>query len=331
MEFLYLLEKIRNPVLDFFFSLITHLGEETFFLVFAILFFWCINKREGYFILITGLFGTILNQFLKLTFRIDRPWVKDPSFTVVDSAVKEATGYSFPSGHTQNIAGTFGAIGVWSKTKWVKISCVVVIVLVAFSRMYLGVHTPLDVSVSLVIAALLLFLLYPLFANEDKFHGAMPYIIGISVVTALGLLLYAFLVPEAGIDAANLHSAKKNGATLFGCMLGLCLVYPLDRFVIKFRTDGAWYAQTVKLVVGLGLVLAVKEGLRSPLEWIFGSEYLARAIRYFLVVGVAGTLWPLTFNFFARWRVPALDRLFAKRGETDECPPRVEKSLESDE
>ena len=101
MELLYLFEKIRNPILDFFFSTVTHIGEETFFLAFAILFFWCVNKREGYYILITGLFGTILNQFLKLFCKVPRPWVKDPNFTVVESAVEEATGYSFPSGHTQ--------------------------------------------------------------------------------------------------------------------------------------------------------------------------------------------------------------------------------------
>ena len=43
MDFLYFLQGIRNPGFDFFFELITKLGEETFFLVIAILFFWCIN------------------------------------------------------------------------------------------------------------------------------------------------------------------------------------------------------------------------------------------------------------------------------------------------
>ena len=51
MDFLRLLEKIRNPFFDFFFSLITRIGEETVFLVIAILIFWCINKREGYYVL----------------------------------------------------------------------------------------------------------------------------------------------------------------------------------------------------------------------------------------------------------------------------------------
>ena len=68
MSFLYFLESIRNPVLDFFFSLITHIGEETVFLVVAIFFFWCVSKREGYYILTVGLVGTVANQLMKLAF-----------------------------------------------------------------------------------------------------------------------------------------------------------------------------------------------------------------------------------------------------------------------
>ena len=118
MEFLYLLEKIRNPVSDFFFSLVTHLGEETVFLAIAIIFFWCIDKYRGYYVLMTGLLGTVINQWLKIVCRVPRPWVKDPDFTTVKNAQAEAGGYSFPSGHTQNIAGTFGAIGATSKKRW---------------------------------------------------------------------------------------------------------------------------------------------------------------------------------------------------------------------
>ena len=135
MPFLYFLQSIRNPILDWFFALITHLGEETFFLVVAILFFWCINKREGYFILITGLVGTVVNQLAKLFFRIPRPWVLDTKFEIVESARAEATGYSFPSGHTQNIAGTYGAIAAYNPKRWKSILCTTIIILVAFSRM----------------------------------------------------------------------------------------------------------------------------------------------------------------------------------------------------
>ena len=56
----------------------------------------------------------------------------------------------------------------------------------------------------------------------------------------------------------------------------------------------------MKVVLGLGLVLLVKEGLRSPLESIFAGHLAARAVRYFLIVLVAGILWPLTFRWFGK-------------------------------
>ena len=79
MEFLYLLEKIRVPVLDQLMLLITHLGEETAFLAIAIVVFWCVDKYHGYYLMGVGLFGNMANQFLKIVCRVPRPWVLDPN------------------------------------------------------------------------------------------------------------------------------------------------------------------------------------------------------------------------------------------------------------
>jgi len=307
MEFLKLLESIRNPFLDFIFLTITHLGEELVFLTFAIVIFWCVSKREGYYILITGLVGTVVNQTLKLFCRVRRPWLY-PGFSAVEGAIGEATGYSFPSGHTQNVVDTLGGTARWTKRRWLRITLIVLAALVAFSRMYLGVHFPSDVIFSVIFGALLVLCLYPLFENEERFHKCMPYVIAASVLLALGNLLYAVLVPEEGIDTANLASALKNGATLLGCTAGLVPVYLLDRYVIKFDTGARWYAQIIKLIVGLGVVLLIKEGLSTPLKLLFGNEYLARAVRYFLIVMFAGSVWPLTFSWFGRLRIGFLER-----------------------
>ena len=313
MNFLYLLESIRNPVLDFIFGTITHIGEETVFLVLAIFFFWCVNKREGYYILTVGLVGTVINQMLKLVFAIPRPWVKDPSFTVVESAVEEATGYSFPSGHTQNVTGTFGSIGRYSRSTPVRIISAAIILLVAFSRMYLGVHTPLDVGVSLLIGAALTFILYPVFKNEERFEKFMPIAIGVCLlITALLMLYFPLFAKDAAHDATNLASGMKNAYTLTGCTVGLAIVYFVDSTFIKFDTGAAWYAQIIKVLLGLGGVLLIKSGLSSPLVSLFGNEYIARMIRYLLVVLFAGIVWPLTFKLFARLRIPVLDSLGTK-------------------
>ena len=168
MQFLYFLEGLRTPFLDKFFSLITHLGEETLFLAIAIIVFWCFSKYGGYYLLTAGFFGTLINQALKLICRIPRPWVKDPNFTIVESARAEATGYSFPSGHTQSVTTALGCPARYSRSWVLRIVFIILIALTALSRMYLGVHTPADVLVSLGIGIVLVFAVYPAFKNAEK-------------------------------------------------------------------------------------------------------------------------------------------------------------------
>lgn len=311
MKFLRFLEGLRTPFFDTVFALITHLGEEMVFLAVAIAVFWCINKREGYYILVTGLVGTVVNQALKLICKVPRPW-KYPDFSAVESAIPEATGYSFPSGHTQNVTGTFGAVARWSKRRAVRIVMIALIALVAFSRMYLGVHTPYDVGFSLLFGAGLVFALYPIFKTEERFNKFMPYIVAASALISLLHIVFVFLIPTGNIDIQNLESGRENAATLLGCTAGLIPVYFIDRKYLKFKTEAKWYAQIIKLTVGLILVLLLKEGLKLPLGLIFDNEYIVRAVRYFAVVMFAGLVWPLTFKPFSRLKIKILDNVFNK-------------------
>ena len=92
MQFLYFLEGLRSPALDAVFRVITELGGETVYMALAIAVYWCVSKGLGCYILTTGFVGTIANQFLKLCFRIPRPWVLDPDFTIVESARRRSAG-----------------------------------------------------------------------------------------------------------------------------------------------------------------------------------------------------------------------------------------------
>ena len=98
----------------------------------------------------------------------------------------------------------------------------------------------------------------------------------------------------------NLESAQKNAFTLTGCALGLIVAYTVDLKYTHFETNAVWWAQLLKIVGGLAVVLIVKELLRAPLEWIIPHVYLARLVRYFLMVIAGGVLWPMTFKWFGK-------------------------------
>ena len=299
MQFLYLLESIRNPFLDAFFSAVTLLGDETLFIAIAISVFWCVDKRTGYYLLTVGFFGTLLNQFLKLVCRVPRPWVRDPNFTIVESAREAASGYSFPSGHTQSITGSMGCLARAGKKTAPRVLCIAVIALTAFSRMYLGVHTPADVGVSLVIGAVLVLVLYPLFERSRENPAVLTAVVGVLTACTLAYVIFVEVNPwPADMDAHNLESGIKNGYTLLGCGLAMLICVHVESRHIEFSEKATWQGQLLKLVLGFAIVLGIKAGLKPLLE-SFLPAMPARSVRYFLMVMFAACIWPMTFPCFS--------------------------------
>lgn len=302
MDILYALEKIRTPFWNGVMSAVTQLGGEVIFIVAAVVVFWCVSKWEGYYLMTIAFCGTVLNQFLKLICRVPRPWVRDPNFTIVESARAEATGYSFPSGHTQNAIGLFGGMARWGGRRWVRLGLTALALVIAFSRMYLGVHTPADVGVSLVLAAALVLGLYPLMRRAQEKPRYMGYVLAamlvVSGVFVVFVEAYGF---SADTDAENLASGIGNAWKMLGAVAGMTLAWLLDRRYIHFETQAVWWVQVIKVAVGMALLLAIKSGLKAPLLALLGHEGLASGVRYFLLVLVAGAVWPLVFRPMSKW------------------------------
>lgn len=302
MDILYALEKIRTPFWNGVMSAVTQLGGEVIFIVAAVVVFWCVSKWEGYYLMTIAFCGTVLNQFLKLICRVPRPWVRDPNFTIVESARAEATGYSFPSGHTQNAVGLFGGMARWGGRRWVRLGLTALALVIAFSRMYLGVHTPADVGVSLVLAAALVLGLYPLMRRAQEKPRYMGYVLAAMLVVSGAFVVfveaYGF---SADTDAENLASGIGNAWKMLGAVAGMTLAWLLDRRYIHFETQAVWWVQVIKVAVGMALLLAIKSGLKAPLLALLGHEGLAGGVRYFLLVLVAGAVWPLAFRPMSKW------------------------------
>ncbi len=301
MGFLSFLAELRNPVCDFFFLLTTNLGHEVFFMIVALAVLWCGKRHHGYYILVSGFFGIICNQTLKLLFRVPRPWVLDPSFEAVEAAKPAATGYSFPSGHTQSATTLYGGVARTYRSTALRIACIAAIVIVAFSRMYLGVHTLADVCTSLVIGTLIVLLLYPLFERVGK-NMRLMYPIGIVLCgVSIAYVLFVELFPfPASMDAAHYADGLKNAYSLLGASLALLPVLYFDEHFVRYDSQASLIFQILKVAVGLLLLLGIKEGCKPLLDAIFGDLAFKHAIRYFLMVLVGGAVYPYFFRFIPK-------------------------------
>jgi membrane-associated phospholipid phosphatase len=139
-----------SPRLTDFMILLTNLNSTAGIGALSVLFALLLARlRERYWILTLALAmggGMALNVLLKETYARARPHFDDPWVTL--------NTYSFPSGHTAGATLFYGVLAAFlvSRTsEWhVRIACVVaavlMVVMVAFSRMYLGAHYLSDVA-----------------------------------------------------------------------------------------------------------------------------------------------------------------------------------------
>ena len=163
--------------------------------------------------------------------------------------------------------------------------------------MYLGVHTPLDVGVSLLIGAVLVLGLYPLMKKFEDNNVFMAIVF--SSMILLGVLSFVFMTVykfPSDVDMVNINNGIYNSAKLIGSSVALLLSYFIEKKYVNFETKGSILAQIIKVVLGFLLILAIKSGLSAPLAFLFGKN-LGGGIRYFLIITFAVVLWPMTFKF----------------------------------
>jgi len=292
MELLWRIEGIRTPFLDTLFGLITRLGEEMILIVLFCVLFWCINKKWGYIMGTVFFLSSLAVQGMKIIFRIPRPWVADPNFSPIYASLGEATGYAFPSGHTQNAAAWLGSLGALIKNKIVKICLFTLTILVAFSRMYLGVHTIQDVIVSLIITFAILFFTLKFFDGEESkkrdFFLSLFIVLCAVIVLAIVIAMYFMDITEA----VQLRDAVLAAGAAIGFGIGMFIERTYIRFSVKTKNIPL---QVLKCALGIAGLIAIQEGLR-----IIGSNLLADGIRYFFMIMWLTVGYPLIIKkFFA--------------------------------
>ncbi len=282
----------RTDFLTSLMSAVTFAGSEIFLIGIVCILYWCVSRKTGDRMLLTLFSGIVVNQYLKVIFCVPRPWVRSERVKVVPSAIEDATGYSFPSGHTANAVSTFGGISRIDGLKRFGWIFWVIAVLVGFSRMYLGVHTPQDVIVSLVLGAILVILMEKL-NNALQKKPALDIMISLAgIILGVGLCLFAYFRPYPDENGLKISF---DTFKLAGASVGIMIGWVIERRTVKFEIPKALWKKAARFAGGLLLVLLIMKGLKSPINALFG-EMTGSFARYFLVGIVATYIWPLVFH-----------------------------------
>lgn len=290
MTILRLLENIRTPFGEQFFQLLTYFGEELLVIVVICSLYWCFNKKAAYRIGLIYFTAGLSVQVLKITFRIPRPWVLDSDFKAVESAIPAATGYSFPSGHTQSGTCLYAPLAAQAKKIWIKILCVLAFLLIGFSRMYLGVHTPKDVLVSMGLSLLFTWII---FHFEEQLLGDTAHAGRIAAALAVfscTVCTYAFLLWKGNvIDLKYVTDCFKASGAGFGFALGLYLEKTYLNFIVK---DLSGMKKLCRIIIGLVTAITLKTLLK-----LLGEDILlVQMLSYFLLVVWVIFLYPYLFT-----------------------------------
>ena len=245
-------------------------GVEKFFTIFSdtsvnitltasAIIFWCVNKRAGKFLMLVLAFGRLVNQCLKNTFCVYRPWILNLDLHPTASALGSIGSYSFPSGHTNMATAFYGGIAYFYRKKYplLIIPCVLTVLAVAFSRNFLGVHTPQDVLVSIIETVLAMIIVDKLMNLIDE--GRENLVVIGSII--LGMIVTAYLVLKSyPVDYYNgkvivdpiraIRDGTGSMGTFFGVVIGLAME---SRFV-KFNADVKLATKIFRIILGMALI-----------------------------------------------------------------------------
>lgn len=288
-------------------------GVEKFFTIFtdisvgfamalATIIFWVIDKRAGKFLLLVAAFGRIVNQLLKNTFCVYRPWILDPDIHPTHAAQSSATTYSFPSGHTNMATALYGGIAYWYRKKFplLIIPCALTIFLVGFSRNFLGMHTPQDVLVAILETVLVMIIVDKMMTLIDNENFITVIAIIVGVIAAAYLLLKSYPVDYYnGKVIVEPIRAIRDAAGSLGTFFGIVIGLAFERRFVNFKVDVKLSTKIFRVIFGVALIVAINFLLPPALKLIdLGTAY---PFLRWGITNLAQTFFiPLLFTKFER-------------------------------
>ena len=274
MEYLFFLQNLRESSPGFINEGILFLSEfmgGTGALAVMALVYWCISKYAGSLMLLNFSSAYMMNQTLKNIFCVNRPFLRDSRL----HPYVTATGYSFPSGHTMLGTAVYTSGAIWQKKhKWFVALCACLTLLTAFGRNWIGVHTPQDVIVGILVSLVVVYVQYRMLLWLEQKPEKDILVLLIAVLWAAVLLI---LIPDSEKTC--------------GIFLGVYFGWFVERRWIRFEVRGMLICRILQYVLGMGFVLAMYKGLLPILARPFSANIQTLLINGFTFFTVTA-LWP---------------------------------------
>ncbi len=281
------LQFVRNDFAKLFNQATSFFGTEMFFMIVAVVLYWCIDKRFAYRLFNVYILGVAVTNVLKLSFKRTRPFNAYPD--EIDSIGDKESTYSFPSGHTESIASlaTMTTIKYGRKYKVVPIVGVMLTVLVMFSRMYLGQHYLSDVFCGLtagIFLSIAFNALLSLFKDKEEWFVVPALVISAVLIGVLGGL--------GKFDEPSSADILKG----VGAFTAFDIGYILEKRFVKYdvHENAKWWQYALRIVIGAGVTVAVQYGFKLFLPKSIPMLYCF--LRYFVMAMWASLAAPAIFK-----------------------------------
>ena len=280
-----------TPVMRMF----TFLGDEEFYLLIMPFLVWSVDYTIGMRLGIMLMLSGTMNSYLKVAIGQPRPyWIS----TEIKNLAAPMDSFGLPSGHSQNAASVFGLLVPSIRKKWLKILLIITIFMVAFSRLFLGVHSITDILLGLGIGGLLLLVFICVETWIGAFFSQRQPLTQVFLVLVVSLLLLAsgvlittfckrtpipdlwmenfrFAHPLEEMEPYSVEGLITTTATLFGLAAGY----------IFLRSNGGYQAAQgkiwqhfIRFMVGVAGILLIWSGLGDLFP--SNADFLSYALRY---------------------------------------------------
>ena len=301
IDFLLFLQNIRigqPEFIDKFFLSITIFGEFWLPTLICAIVYWCIDFRAGLYLFTLEGLNSVITHFLKMLACVYRPWVLSDKINPSKLAVPFAKGYSFPSGHSAMSSSVLGGVAYILRRKPVIcILLICLILLIGFSRLWLGVHTLQDVVCGLFIGLVLIFIVDRIINFAEEKPNRYLYLALLLNITVILILIHICNFNTYRMDYISgellVNPAKSIYATIviYGYLLGLLNGAFICRRFFPFNPKNT----SVKNRVTIGIVgsIFIVGGLKNIVGYIIMNEFAVKIV--FVAMFITGLFITLVY------------------------------------